>query len=251
MYNWKAIKKGDVNHSHRLSGSTYRAKEQLVKMEVSEQVSVERGLLRKAFKMDTNTPLEGIQMGIQFDYRKWEFAGFESGGVNLSEMNLGLAGLMDGRIGISWSDPVEIRTGCEKVLFVLKFRQRTSTHPSLGIVIDDQSLKPEVYLVGSSTPLFPQLISSKIMDKPGLITSISPNPFISETTIRFYLDQTSEAVFNLYNATGHEILVQSRKYEAGSHNIRLYAEDLPSPGIYFFSLSTGERREFGRLALVR
>ena len=251
VYNWKAIKKGDVNHSYRLGGSTYRTTEPSIEVLVSERESSDKGLLQKVFTIEKNAAVEGIQMGIQFDHRYWEFAGFERGEANLSESNLGLTGLMEGRIGISWSDPAGIVTGGEKALFILKFRQKTPAQHSVGIVIDDQSLKPEVYTAGSSTALIPQLISSRIQNNPGFITSISPNPFSDETGIGFYLDQASEVVFRLYNSTGRLVLAQSGLYGAGPQHIKLYAQDLPAPGIYFFSLSTEERREVGRLVLVR
>ena len=67
-----------------------------------------------------------------------------------------------------------------------------------------------------------------------------PNPFNSETNIRFSLAEAKETSLKVYDLTGREIavLVQG-EMSAGEHNVSFNANNIPS-GVYFYTLTSGE-----------
>ena len=68
------------------------------------------------------------------------------------------------------------------------------------------------------------------------IVRCSPNPFNSQTTVRFSIPQSGKTVLTAYDILGREIAVIFEGYKtAGEHKISWNAQNLPS-GIYFIRL---------------
>lgn len=69
-----------------------------------------------------------------------------------------------------------------------------------------------------------------------------PNPFNMNTTIRFYLSQSSEVKFAVYDLFGHEIENFNRcQYNSGVHMLNWNAKGLSS-GIYFIKMNVDDGR---------
>ncbi|TVR83056.1 MAG: hypothetical protein EA409_03770 [Saprospirales bacterium] len=254
MYNWKAIKKGDVNHSHRLSGSSERKKYEQIAIDILERKGETSGLMEIWFEIIKVVELEGLQKTISFDPSHLKFVGFESGKIKLTEGNFGMSQLSEGLLGLSWSAPKGIKTGEGTALFALKFEKAEKAEKvgrGVDLYIVERGLKPEVYIAGESNPLNPNFVSTKVESEGALISYIRPNPFNRSTAIGLNLTEASEVKFRLYNPSGMEILSKAGWYESGQYEISIYSEDLPNPGLYLYSLSTGVDREFGRLVHVK
>ena len=83
------------------------------------------------------------------------------------------------------------------------------------------------------------------------ISDIYPNPFNSRTTISFVLTAPGEIELSLFDLLGREISVLANGgYSAGSHQIHLNADQLPS-GFYFVHLQAGEASAARRMLLVK
>ena len=68
-----------------------------------------------------------------------------------------------------------------------------------------------------------------------------PNPFTTQTTLRFDLDQPSPVRIVLFNMLGQKILdLPEEQRPAGTHERRIDARQLP-PGIYLARLFTGSK----------
>ena len=83
-----------------------------------------------------------------------------------------------------------------------------------------------------------------------------PNPFSSETTIKYALDSEQEVTIQVFNILGQQVrtLVDGKK-KAGQHTIQWdgnsrYGEPLGS-GMYFYRIETDEFTETRKMVLVR
>ena len=78
-----------------------------------------------------------------------------------------------------------------------------------------------------------------------------PNPFSTETTIRFDLPEPSEVTITLYDMLGREVinLLHTPK-PAGKHSIRLNAQSLPS-GTYLLRMQTGEYNHVQSVVVIK
>ncbi len=78
-----------------------------------------------------------------------------------------------------------------------------------------------------------------------------PNPFRSETTIRFSTDENLNVWVDLYSVTGDKIgRIFEGEVNAGEHEIPFRAEALAS-GIYFYELGTGPFRQMKAMVYIK
>lgn len=78
-----------------------------------------------------------------------------------------------------------------------------------------------------------------------------PNPFNSETVIRFGLPETQQVVLEIYNVMGRQVkkLVDEQR-SAGWHTVRFEVNDLAS-GLYFYRLRTNNFAETKKMLYVK
>ena len=78
-----------------------------------------------------------------------------------------------------------------------------------------------------------------------------PNPFNPITTIKYDLPERSFALLKSYNILGNEIkTLVSEEKPAGTYEITLYAENLPS-GVYFYRLQVGDFVQTKKMVLMK
>jgi len=78
-----------------------------------------------------------------------------------------------------------------------------------------------------------------------------PNPFNGTATISFHLDETSDVVLKIYDSLGREVTtLLDRRMSPGTHRRQWDAGRMAS-GIYIFTLAAGDRRESGKVLLLR
>lgn len=73
-----------------------------------------------------------------------------------------------------------------------------------------------------------------------------PNPFNGQTTIRFELPQSTEAIITIQDHYGRIISKNSQTYTKGLNEFIVNGMDL-NPGMYFYTISTEEFRETKRM----
>ncbi len=72
----------------------------------------------------------------------------------------------------------------------------------------------------------------EISDETVLLSNY-PNPFTSETTLQFSVEETSHIRLDVYDVLGRKLATATdRMYSTGSHQLRWYGSDLTS-GVYF------------------
>lgn len=78
-----------------------------------------------------------------------------------------------------------------------------------------------------------------------------PNPFNSETQIKFRMAQSANARLIIYNVLGQQVAVLLDKFtEAGEHHLKWNAGAFPS-GVYFARLTVGEFNRSVKLILLK
>jgi hypothetical protein len=67
-----------------------------------------------------------------------------------------------------------------------------------------------------------------------------PNPFTGETQIGFRLAEADRANIRIRDVQGRLVLQHEGVYAAGVHQLRVKREDLPSAGVYYYTLQAGD-----------
>jgi hypothetical protein len=78
-----------------------------------------------------------------------------------------------------------------------------------------------------------------------------PNPFNASTTIEYSIPFQSAVQLKVYNTSGQEVKSWTGEtMPAGTHTIRLNADDLPS-GIYFCRIRAGDFSQLKKMILIK
>jgi hypothetical protein len=78
-----------------------------------------------------------------------------------------------------------------------------------------------------------------------------PNPFNPTTVIEFSVANAVTVELSVVDVLGRTVAVIVKEAKpAGDHRVHFDARDLPS-GVYFYSLSAGDRREARRMILMK
>jgi hypothetical protein len=81
--------------------------------------------------------------------------------------------------------------------------------------------------------------STAIEDGYALYQNV-PNPYQSETQIAFRLAEAGRAVIKVRDVTGRLVKVVEGDFGRGLHQIRMKRNELPSAGVYYYTLESGE-----------
>jgi hypothetical protein len=102
--------------------------------------------------------------------------------------------------------------------------------------------------VGTDTP---------VMDGKNIPVDIRPNPFSSEVSLTFILDQKKQVEMSVHNLAGQQIktLIGSQVLPAGNHSVRWNgtsdAGARVNNGIYYYVLKSGNSKSSGKIVLVK
>ena len=78
-----------------------------------------------------------------------------------------------------------------------------------------------------------------------------PNPFFGSTVISFQLSEAGPVTIDVYNSVGCKITTLIDEYrEAGEHNVVFDADGHP-PGMYYYTICTGQQLQSGKMMLVK
>ena len=83
-----------------------------------------------------------------------------------------------------------------------------------------------------------------------IILSISPNPFITSTTLSYTLDKLSKVNINIFNPQGQLIEKFEQEQRKGEQQILWNAEGLPA-GMYYFRIQAGDKVGAGKIVKMR
>ena len=207
-----AVKIGDVNDTaipnKLVSGDTRGELEDLYfsirnqKLVAGETYTVD--VKAKDFKM-----IQGYQMSLSFDQDAMEFIDLIPGELSsMTTENFGFSHLSKGVITHSWNQRSALSLEDDAVMFSLQFRAKLATRLSEVIQLSQGYTSGEAY---SSLEGLMDVVLDFELDKGGVkdvfdLYQNTPNPFRSETTIGFYLPESSEAKFSIYDLTGRTLL---------------------------------------------
>lgn len=77
-----------------------------------------------------------------------------------------------------------------------------------------------------------------------------PNPFFEETWISFTVVEDGDVCLSIHNPTGREVFHVKKFYTTGTHQISITENDLPSPGVWYYTLRQGTQSTTQQLLLM-
>ena len=245
------VKVGDVNNSatpNVLLGEEGRGlneellnKEDELVIDATGDFSVS-GQLKLSLSLPENESLLGMQFCLDFDPSKVEYIGFEKQHLDVDEYHFGKALLQENKIAFSYHEAIAKNHFADRVFFDLIF----SVHEPLDLEetfrLDSRYIKAEAYdAAGQISPLKFQFIQEEKKRNP-LSTKlfVQPNPFKSETSLRFHVDDAQDAQLLIYDHLGR-LIYSEDQFVNGWNLLNLNKQVFSGEGVYFIKLLADHR----------
>lgn len=195
------------------------------------------------------TLIEGLQYTLNIETSALEILDVEYG--VFQNNNLGTQFMKDGLVSASW---YHLQTSIgdqisEKPLFSLLVKTKKGGELRDWLSIDSRVTKAEAYGVEGSVQDV-QLAFNESKKDDGLALYNAPNPFRTETQIKFYLPQTTKAKLTLTDLNGKILKTIEGNFDQGWNQWSVQATDLPANGLWFYTLWTPEQTITKRMVLL-
>ena len=151
---------------------------------------------------------------------------------------------------ISWNDPQGRILRTSNSSFVLNLLARTSGHTRSDIRIDQQILNAEVY-DGQHQIYALSLIAEEELAGIFQVYQNTPNPFNTETEIRFVLPEDLHVVLTVFDVTGRRVHQQRGDYNSGLNTIRLNKSDMHSSGVLYYQIEAGSYSATKKMVVIQ
>ena len=194
----------------------------------------------------------GMQFTLQLDTDAVHLNGVSTG--LLGERNLGTQRLSSGWVSVSWNQSGDAVTDRDEVLFSLNIvPSRDVTVGEIMSLINNPTATEAYTLNDEVMDLHLQFYSTPTVSTAEGISPVAdlglelelmqnyPNPFVGNTTIRFYLPETGDAQLTIHDLTGRLIRTIDQEFPAGYNSVQLSGEGLPTGSLFYTLYFKGER----------
>ena len=236
--NFVAIKVGDVNGNANVA--EVRSLAGTFNMNVAEQ-EMKAG---NEYTIDINAEDLTTVAGYQFtlNVANAEIVDVVSGIA--SEEHFGVFA-KEGVITTSWNGEAT-----EGTLFSVVVRATADTKVSEVLTVSSRYTAAEAYNTADEVLGVALNVNGATATAANELFQNNPNPFKGETVIGFNLIDASEATITVQDVTGRILKVVEGDFAAGYNQVRLTATDLPSTGVFYYTLQAGEYTATKKMIVV-
>jgi hypothetical protein len=240
-YNFMGIKVGDVNGSSSFNVAGYNSEPRSnnpFETVIDDQKFKDGDIVKVTLKAERAYQLFGFQNTINFDNQYLKFVKIEGNKIDLGEDKIGLSKVNEGKIAISWNENQLKDLKQNDELFTLSFKAINSS--TLRNVLSSTSdiTKEEAYDENMSIQKINVDFRSTEETASFLVAQNNPNPFKDITAINFEIGKSSEITFTVHDLGGKNIISKNSNYAAGKHTITVTRNELKTPGIYIYTLTS-------------
>lgn len=189
--------------------------------------------------------MSAFQNTFNFNPDVLTFKDIELGALpGLTEQHFGLTEVTAGQITSIWYNEMPTTMQDEDVLFTLVFDAvdgdaklsnilNIASYPLVANAWNSEMDKLDMELTFNSVTSVNEADSEAFV-----LYQNRPNPFGTVTVIPFYLSNSSSATLTISDVSGRVVKMYKGDYTAGYQEIRIESDDLPSSGVFFYTLET-------------
>ena len=241
------IKIGDVNHTAQPNLSEVLPRNTFTPIKLlTDQQSYKTGdIINVPIRISSHQTLSGFQFTMTSS--GMEVINIRPGMIAVSEEHYALFG---DKFTMSWFDENSIDVSVDDVLFTVQLRAISNSSLKQTLSINSDITEAELYLADEETFL-PVLTFQNEKAENGLkIISCSPNPWKDETSVSFYLPESDNVVFNLFDVAGRKVFSQTQFLKDGYHEHHLNTSCFADRGMMFFEISTSNDKAVRKMIVL-
>ena len=241
------VKIGDLNGTAQPNFIEIKPREVLQPFNLlTDQIAFNAGeIINVPIRISSSQSLTGFQFTLH------------SNGMEILDVLPGRIPLTDGEYALfgdkmtfSWFDENTVDVSKDDVLFTLVLKAKHDGNLSQSISINSDITDAEIYLDGEQTFIPVLNVIHPDAEAALEIVSCAPNPWKDETTIFFFLPETSNVIYNVIDVNGRKIYSDNEYLTEGYHNYTLKAADFSARGILFLEVNAGGRRMVEKMVLM-
>jgi hypothetical protein len=233
--NFVAIKIGDLNQSaivNTLQVAETRTASTL-KLKLEELILNPGATYEVPVRLSELQQIAGYQFALHWNTEALELVNLKPGVAKID--NFGIFA-QDGQLTTSWIDQGQDKTA---ELFTLVFKAKRETQLSQVLQLNPRLMNAEAYnrnieTFGLSLDFG---IATKATTAEMVLEQNQPNPFRSETQIKFWLPEAGEATLSIHDVTGRLVKTLRQNYSKGAQQVWIKDHELPSNGVYYYTLT--------------
>jgi len=202
------------------------------------------------FAMADDRLIEGMQFTLEYDPGKLDILNISSPVLTLSQSNINYFEKGRGLMTLSWNglSPVELNEGT--LVFELTVKTHAKCYLRDVLNLNSAYTTAEAY----DESLDKMNIELRFDDgnqEHFTVYQNTPNPFEDETTIRFYLPETSGVTTTVFDGNGKIIHEVQGHYSKGTNTILLAKDIFDYQGLYFYQLTDGKSTIVKKMIFTR
>ena len=187
---------------------------------------------------DDISDINGFQYTVSVDQSYAEIIEFNPLVEGMTMANVNMNNIEHGFFNLSWNANTEMMSN-EIDLFSITIRMKDQASTSTFLSIDEDGLSPEAYTDGEIYGIALDYVEDD-NDEMVMLYQNAPNPWKTSTDIKFVLPSDARVLFAVYDVNGQMVRRTEIDAVEGDNWIYLDKGDLPSGGIYYYELITGE-----------
>lgn len=203
----------------------------------------------------------GFQLGLQFEPSLLSYQGFVPGALpGFSQANLNAAFAEYGQINFAWFDALLSEEGIiiedDQVVVSLQFQvlqpvdklsdafRLSNSLPAIAYTFLDEAQAIEIADSDDATTSTNELLNNGFRLLPA-----QPNPFTSQTLLRFIQKEAGEVQIRVYDAAGKLVYQQQEWFGSGYQEVRINRQQLTGNGLYLCQIRTDQSTALEKLLL--
>lgn len=192
------------------------------------------------FKSRDISNIIGFQFTLGFDKEAFDLKEISNTNLNgLNSESFGLHLLDQGFITAMWTNPEQLSTDSDEVLFSITFTAKKEVALKDALNINSRYTTAEAY--SKDLDLFEvQLLFENMngVDDQLQLFQNHPNPVKDNTVIAFHLPEASAASIKIVDISGKVLKLIQGNYPKGYNEIKINKSDLSSAGVLYYQLET-------------
>jgi len=180
------------------------------------------------FSIQIKTNNESDIAGMQFalDLNGMDLSSLTGSAIPITEENFSI---IDGILRFSWSSNETIHVSSNDILFIIVLKSSFGGLLSDKIKLEEQILKPEIYLENLENVKLDFIIENKdLVSNSANFLKIEPNPIYSSASIHFFLTEGGPIEIRLIDISGRILSVINKTYLSGEYTEEITADDFTS-----------------------
>lgn len=243
-----AVKLGDLDESIRPASQARSARGEFA-FQLADATLQAGQTKRIDFRAEDLEHLAAYQMSLAFDPAQLEVVDVIQ--RKDGTQRIALKDLTDGLIHTAWHRSPDSKTLSGEAVFSLVLKAKTEVTLSESLRITRRGLPAEAVGTGSEQYDLELEFKKPLATTPAFaVEQNQPNPFRTQTQIRYFLPEAAEVNLRITDVTG-KLLREIRTDGFAGENVLNLSRDHLSAGVLFYTLTAGEHVATKKMLLVK